>query len=436
MRKSAKNSLLSPSAPMPETAPVPEKTVLVGIDWADKEHAFSTLLPSGKLKAGSFKQTKTGIDDWIQEIAKLAPGCIIDVCIETSSGALINALMEYSHVRIFPVNPLAMANYRKAFAPGGGKSDPVDARLIMQFLQHYRYKLHQLVPNSPETRELTALAQDRRQFAEQRVALGNRMMAYLKAYFPTILELKPARAYLEFVIRLVYAYPTLEEAQKAGKIKLRKIFFGTGQKAKTEARLDTIMQAKPITTDPVLLRTHARRCRSLAAQIDVLNESIKSYDAEIKELVQKHANYEIVKGLPGASHKTHARIIAALGDDRSRYANAESLQAAAGIAPITTRSGNMYYVSARWSSSKFIKQTFHEYDGLSIAKCACAKAYYEEQLAKGKSAQMAKRALAFKWIRIIFRLWQGRIGYDDSHYVSRLKVTGSPLAKKLQSAAL
>lgn len=330
-------------------------------------------------------------------------------------GALINALMEYPQVRIFPVNPFALANYRKAFAPGGGKNDPVDARLIMQFLQHCPAQLRQLIPNSPETRELTALAQDRRQFVEQRVALSNRLMAYLKAYFPTILELKPARAYSEFVVRLVHAYPTLEEAQKAGKVKLRKILFGTGAKAKMEVRLDTIMQAKPITTDPILLRTHARRCRSLAVQIHLLNESIKSYDAEIKELVKKHSDYEIVKNLPGASDKTHARIVAALGDDRARYANAESLQAAAGIAPITTQSGNSRFVSARWSSSKFIKQTFHEYAGLSIAKCAWAKAYYEEQIAKGKSAQMAKRALAFKWIRISFRLWQARISYDESH---------------------
>ena len=433
MRKSAENSQPNPTVPI--AAPIPKNTIQIGIDWADKEHAYSALLPSGKIKTGSFKQNKTGIEEWVTEVSKLAPGCNIDVCIETSSGALINALMEYSQIRIFPVNPFALANYRKAFAPGGGKNDPVDARLIMQFLQHYRDQLRQLVPNSPETRELTALAQDRRQLVEQRVALANRMMSYLKAYFPTIFELKPARAYSEFVVRLVHAYPTLEEAQKAGKVKLRKILFGTGAKAKMESRLETIMQAKPITTDAILLRTNARRTRSLAAQINVLNDSIKSYDAEIKELVKKHSDYEIVKNLPGASDKTHARIIAALGDDRSRYANAESLQAAAGIAPITTQSGNSRFVSARWSSSKFIKQTFHEYAGLSIAKCAWAKAYYEEQIAKGKSAQMAKRALAFKWIRIIFRLWQSRTGYDDSHYVSRLNMTGSPLAKKLQSAA-
>jgi hypothetical protein len=330
LQKSAQNTQPEPADS--SAASTSKNTIQVGIDWADKEHAYSSLLPSGKIKTGSFKQSKTGIEEWIAELFKLAPDCNIDICIETSSGALINALMEYPQVRIFPVNPLALANYRKAFAPGGGKNDPVDARLIMQFLQHYRAQLRQLIPNSPETRELTALAQDRRLFVEQRVALSNRMMAYLKAYFPKILELKPARAYSEFVVRLVHAYPTLEEAQKAGKVKLRKILFGTG-------------------------------------------------------------------------------------------------------APITTQSGNSRFVSARWSSSKFIKQTFHEYAGLSIAKCAWAKAYYEEQIAKGKSAQMAKRALAFKWIRIIFRLWQARISYDDSHYVARLNKTGSPLAQKLKTAA-
>lgn len=334
MRKSAKKSLQAEAIQGTQVLGngTTNPAILVGIDWADKEHAYCALLPNGKLKTGSFKQSKTGVDEWIAELEKLAPNCNIDVCIETSTGALINTLMEFDKVQIFPVNPLALANYRKAFAPGGGKNDPVDARLIMQFLQHYRDQLRKLVPNSAETRELTALTQDRRQFVEQRVALANRLMSYLKMYFPTILELEPARAYSEYIVRLVKAYPTLEEAQKAGKVKLRKIFFGTGQKAKTEARLETIMQA-------------------------------------------------------------------------------------------------------RWSSSKFIKQTFHEYAGLSIAKCAWAKAYYEEQLSKGKSAQIAKRALAFKWIRIIFRLWQARIGYDDAHYVARLNKTGSPLAKKLQPTA-
>lgn len=115
----------------------------------------------------------------------------------------------------------------------------------------------------------------------------------------------------------------------------------------------------------------------------------------------------------------------------TRFANAECLQAAAGIAPITTQSGKSRVVSARWSASKFIRQTFHEYAGLSIGKCEWANAYYQNQIAKGKSAQSAKRALAYKWIRIIFRLWQSTTGYSDSRYTERLAITGSPFAKSI-----
>ncbi|MEZ6138744.1 MAG: IS110 family transposase [Pirellulaceae bacterium] len=419
--------------PQSQSPSTTHNAILVGIDWADAQHAYHAILPDGSSKSGSFKQNRKSIDAWIIELRALAPNAAIDICIETSTGGLINALLECEGLVIYPVNPNALASYRKAFAHGGGKNDPVDARLIAQFLQHYRSRLRPLRINSPETRELDVLTSDRRDFVQQRVKLANRLTDKLKTYFPAIFELKPARTYSEFVVDLVAAYPTLQEAQAAGRTKLRKLFYGKGTKEKIEKRLQIIMEATPLSSDPVLLRTAARQCRVIAKQIQQLNASIKQYDDEIKRFVKQHADYAIVEHLPGASFRTHARIIAALGDDRSRYANAESLQCATGIAPITTQSGKSRFVSARSASSKFIRQTFHEYASLSIRKCAWAKAYYESQLAKGKSSQTAKRALAFKWIRIIFRLWQTRTAYDESRYLERLKATQSPLAIKLST---
>lgn len=65
--------------------------ILIGIDWADSEHAFAALMPNGARKAGSFKQKKTAIDEWIKELRTAAPEATIDICIETSRGGLINA---------------------------------------------------------------------------------------------------------------------------------------------------------------------------------------------------------------------------------------------------------------------------------------------------------------------------------------------------------
>ena len=71
-------------------------------------------------------------------------------------------------------------------------------------------------------------------------------------------------------------------------------------------------------------------------------------------------------------------------------------------------------MSARWACTKFLKQTFHEYAGLSIAKSKWAAAYYKIMRDRGNDPQMAKRALAYKWQRIIFRCWKDKVPYDLS----------------------
>lgn len=157
------------------------------------------------------------------------------------------------------------------------------------------------------------------------------------------------------------------------------------------------------------------------------------YDGEIKTMVQQHTDYPLVASLPAGSYTTRCRLIAALGDDRSRFPKTESLQAASGIAPLTTQSGRQRFVSSRWACSKFMRQTFHEFAGLTITRCKWSAAYYKLQLSRGKSAQMAKRALAYKWQRITYRCWQDRVPYDEAKYLQRLRATGSPLIALMEA---
>jgi hypothetical protein len=56
-----------------------------------------------------------------------------------------------------------------------------------------------------------------------------------------------------------------------------------------------------------------------------------------------------------------------------------------------------------------------------------ARAYYAEQRAKGKSHQAAVRALAFKWIRVIYRCWQTHTPYNEVKYLECLRKKGSSL---------
>jgi hypothetical protein len=76
-------------------------------------------------------------------------------------------------------------------------------------------------------------------------------------------------------------------------------------------------------------------------------------------------------------------------------------------------------------------QTFHEFANQAWKFCAWSKLYYRQQRARGNHHHAAVRALAYKWIRIMFRCWKDRTPYDDSLYVKSLNKRGSPLAEGL-----
>jgi len=406
--------------------------VFVGIDWADSLHAFHLLTAEGTEQHGSFQQNPAEIDSLFATWRKSFPQATLAVAIEQSRGPLISALLKYDDVIIYPVNPASLASYRKAFAHGGGKNDPVDARLLAQYLLNYHEQLRPLKQDEPLTRELATLVTDRRQLVDQRAALANELRAVLKQYFPAILQMRPAQMYADFVLRLLLAYPTLEQAQRVTPRKLSDCLRG-GTADKVQQRIDIIRNATPLSEEDVLLRTSARRVTALCRRMAVLNDIIEQYDNDISRLVRRHENYEIVASLPATSDVTQARLIAALGDDRTRFENASALQAASGIAPLTIQSGRMTLVTTRWACTKFMKQTFHEFAGLSVRKSEWAKAYYQLQRSRGKSAQTALRALAFKWIRIIYRCWQENIPYNEQQYIQRLKDTRSPLFELIEN---
>jgi transposase IS116/IS110/IS902 family protein len=100
-----------------------------------------------------------------------------------------------------------------------------------------------------------------------------------------------------------------------------------------------------------------------------------------------------------------------------------------GSAPVTERSGKTVWVHHRVACPKFVKQTFHEFADQSIRFSRWARAYYDQQRARGNTHHAALRALAYKWIRILFRCWKEHRPYDEARYIAALRRRGSPLAK-------
>jgi hypothetical protein len=71
----------------------------------------------------------------------------------------------------------------------------------------------------------------------------------------------------------------------------------------------------------------------------------------------------------------------------------------------------------------------------SIRHAFWARVSSQQQRDAGKAHQAAVRALAFKWIRILFRCWQERTPYDESVYLTALNRRGSSLNHNLAQEA-
>jgi transposase len=171
--------------------------------------------------------------------------------------------------------------------------------------------------------------------------------------------------------------------------------------------------------------------RALLALLAVLRTHIAGLDRRIAATAAVHPDLSIVQSLPGAGPVMEPRLLAALGSDRERFADAGELQVTTGIAPLRRGSGQSEQILFRWACPKFLRQTFHEWAGHSIAYSSWAKAYYDQQIAQHKGHHAAVRSLAFKWQRILFRCWKDHQPYSEQQYIAALRRRGSPLAEVL-----
>ena len=189
----------------------------------------------------------------------------------------------------------------------------------------------------------------------------------------------------------------------------------------------------PATTDRAVLGAEAMSARGFIAVIATLRANITELDEQIAKAFAAHAEVALWNCLPGAGAALAPRLLVAFGTDRERYATANEVQCYSGIAPVTVASGRSQSIHFRWGCPKFLRQTFHEFASHSIVKSQWARAYYDLQIDRGKSHHAAVRALAFKWIRILFRCWKNRTPYDEQVYLQSLKKRNSPLHALLPS---
>lgn len=404
---------------------------LIAIDWADSKHDICELEHQNNTPSFTVISSKPeAINTWANALKEKYKGQRIAVACELKKGPLIYALSKFQHLVLFTINPSTVAKYRKAFKHSGAKDDPTDAAIQLEILQQHMPKLNVITPDTESIRSLAQLVEYRRKLVQDRVDLTNKITTALKNYYPHVLDWfkeKDTIIFCDFLLR----WPSLELVKRARKHTLSEFFnqHNARYTAVNEKRIEEIKQAQALTTDKAIISPNLLLVECLTAQLKQIMVAIERFDVEIKTIYKQHKDRFIFDSLPGAGPQMAPRLLAAMGSNRDRYQDAQEIQKYAGIAPVTERSGQKEWIHWRYSCTTFLRQTFVEWAGLSVRYSFWAKAYYHQQTAKGKPHNTIIRALAFKWIRIVFRCWKTSTPYDESKYLEALKSKGSPLLK-------
>lgn len=409
----------------------------VGIDWADKVHRVCLRAAGADHDEQSdLAHDPEALHRWARDLRQRFPVGRIAVAVEQSRGPLIYALLQHPHLELFPVNPAILAKYREAATAASGlKDDPLDAGLICEVLRIHRDWLRPLESDRCEVRQLQLLVEDRRRFVEQRTALCEQLEAALKAYYPQVFDLV-GDLNSPLCWALLRRWPTLTALQAARPSTIERFYreHGVYSAESIQERLARRRSAIALTTDAAVLGAMPIKVAVLIAQLEALRPAIADYDKRIASLFAAEPDAAWFAALPGAGPQLAPRLYVAFGSNRSRYQSAEELQCFSGIAPIKKKSGQMNLTQWRWHCPTFLRQTFQEFAGCSIPQSSWARAYYQQQIKRGASSAKAKRALAYKWLRVLFRCWQSRQPYDEQRYIAALRAKHSPLIALIDAA--
>jgi transposase len=409
----------------------------IGMDWADQKHDVSVyVVDTGKSERYEVQHSAEALQEWLGRLRAQFPGGDVAVVLEQGRGGLLHALMNCDFLRLYPINPRSLSNYRAAFYSSGAKSDPVDAELMRDMVRQSPGRFRAWQPDDVLTRSLRLLTEGRRQLVDECTALTNRLTSLLKGYYPQALRWI-GQLDTEWGCDFLEQWPTLQSLQQSRRQQIVRFYEQHPRPSvDLEQQLREIQQARPLTRDEAVLEYSTAMVNALTPQLRALLAAIADFDRKIAEVFRKHPDRPIFESFPGAGAALAPRLLAAFGVDRDRFQAASEIQSMAGIAPVTEQSGKQRWVHRRLACPKFVRQSFHEFAEHSRRWCGWAKAYYQSQIQRGKEHHVAIRALAYKWIRILFRCWKDHVPYRDDVYSQSLRKHGSPLAQIIAPAAV
>jgi Transposase/Transposase IS116/IS110/IS902 family len=390
----------------------------VGDDWAEDHHDVEVMNEAGKvLVKRRLPEGAAGMSQLHDLIGRHVPEDADDadvvIGIETDRGPWVAALIAAGYT-VYPANPLLASRYRERHAVSGAKSDGGDAHMLADMVRTDSHQLRPAAGDSPEAEGIKVVARTHKTMIWDRTRTVQRLRHQLREYFPAALK-----AFDDLdapdVLELLAKAPDPAQAAKLTRAQVAAA-LKRARRHHVPPRTDAILAAlrgEHLGQPAALTAAYAATVRSLVAVLVTLNEQVRLLEAQVKEHFGRHPDAEIYQSQPGMAAVLGARVLAEFGDDPYRYESAKARKNYAGTSPITRASGKKKVVAARFVRNNRLIDALMAWAFTSMLASPGARAFYDEQRAKGLEHNDALRRLANRLAGILHGCLKSRTLYDE-----------------------
>jgi transposase len=393
--------------------------LFIGDDWAEDHHDVEVMDEAGKVLAKRrLPEGVAGMTQLHELTGRFVPGDAADaevvIGIETDRGPWVAALAAAGYT-VYPVNPLQASRYRERHGVSGAKSDGGDAHMLADMVRTDSHQLRPAAGDTPQAAAIKVVARTHKTLIWDRTRTVQRLRHQLREYFPAALEafedLDAADA-----LELLAKAPDPARAARLTRAQVSAA-LNRARRRGIKDKTDTILaalRAEHLGQPPALTAAYAATVRSLIAVIAALNEQVKALQGQVGEHFGRHPDAEIYQSQPGLAAILGARVPGEFGDDPHRYANAKSRKNYGGTSPITRASGKKKVVAARFIRNDRLIDALMAWAFASLNASPGARAFYDQQRAKGLDHNDALRRLANRLVGILHGCLKTRTRYDEA----------------------
>jgi transposase len=306
--------------------------IYCGIDWAEDHHDIAIVDRDGKLLARRrISDDPAGLAGLLDLLAEHGDSAEdpVPVAIETPRGLLV-ACLRATGRPVYPINPMAVARYRDRHSVTGKKSDHGDS-LVLASVLRTDMGMHRPLPADSELAQAIAvLARAQQDAVWDRTTAHNKLRSHLREYFPGFLAafadarggiMRPeARAILA-------AAPTPAAAAALTLTQLRRLLTKAGRSRGIDtgaARLRDAFRVSQMRQLPLIEQAMGQQTIALLRQLDAACASADELEQAAVASFNQHPDAGIITSFPGLGPLTGARVLAEIGDDRSRFQDAKA----------------------------------------------------------------------------------------------------------------